>query len=236
MLESKEKQAGRLSFAEVFGGRKGDGGGNALTAGSKNSRCLFLIPASAFARVVLLRLRSAFADLTFRLLLSCACAARQQPTSVPPLDRVRQAAGGDAAKAAVLLYVVITGSSRSCRAASAITIRCRRPSQRLRALNRFSKSLRFFEKRALRRAVLPHCGRHSPALHFEGSGSRACALPAPSTSAIRALELRPASCRRHKPPSADFFRFFYFPTFPISYKPPKIKGFQWHRYALSSSK
>ena len=44
--------------------------------------------------------------------------------------------------------------------------RCRRPSQRLRALNRFSKSLRFFEKRALRRAVLPHCGRHSPTLHF----------------------------------------------------------------------
>ncbi|WP_419644327.1 hypothetical protein, partial [Victivallis vadensis] len=67
-------------------------------------------------------LRSAFADLTFRLLLSCACAARQQPTSVPPLDRVRQAAGGDAAKAAVLLYVVTTGNSRSCKAASAITI------------------------------------------------------------------------------------------------------------------
>ena len=41
-------------------------GGNALTAGNKNSRRLFLIPASAFARKVLLRLRSAFADLTFR--------------------------------------------------------------------------------------------------------------------------------------------------------------------------
>ena len=50
-----------------------------------------------------MRLRSAFADLAFRLLLSCACAARQQPPSVPPLDRVRQAAGGDAAEAAVIL-------------------------------------------------------------------------------------------------------------------------------------
>ena len=41
-------------------------GGNALTAGNKNSRRLFLIPASAFAREVLLRLQSASADLTFR--------------------------------------------------------------------------------------------------------------------------------------------------------------------------
>ncbi|WP_133245133.1 hypothetical protein [Victivallis vadensis] len=89
--------------ASLFGSRKGDGGGNALTAGNKNSRCLFLIPASAFARVVSLRLRSAFADLAFRLLLSCAGAARQQPTSVPPLDRVPVARGGDAAKAAVIL-------------------------------------------------------------------------------------------------------------------------------------
>ncbi|HJH03861.1 MAG TPA: hypothetical protein K8W19_07525 [Victivallis vadensis] len=90
----REKTAKLQNSASLFGGRKGDGGGNALTAGNKNSRCLFLIPASAFARVVSLRLRSAFADLAFRLLLSCACAARQQPTSVPPLDRVRQAAGG----------------------------------------------------------------------------------------------------------------------------------------------
>ncbi|WP_419645661.1 hypothetical protein, partial [Victivallis vadensis] len=36
--------------------------------------------------------------------------------------------------------------------------------------------------------VLSHCGRHPPALHFKGSGSRACALPPPSTSAVRALD------------------------------------------------
>ena len=77
---------------------------------------------------------------------------------------------------------------RSRMAASAITIRCRRPSQRLRALNRFSKSLRFFEKRALRRAVLPHRGRHSPALHFASLRPRACAGLRKVTSAVRALD------------------------------------------------
>ena len=87
----------------VFGGRKGDGGGNALTAGSKNSRCLFLIPASAFARVVQLRLRSAFADLAFRCAPGRTCAVLRTATSVPPLDRVPVARGGDAAKAAVIL-------------------------------------------------------------------------------------------------------------------------------------
>ena len=129
----REKTAKLQNSASLFGGRKGDGGGNALTAGNKNSRCLFLIPASAFARVVLLRLRSAFADLTFRKLreprLRAPCAFDQRSAAGPrpascrgrrrcaaalldflflgELDHVRQAAGGDGGFAACFLIFIL---------------------------------------------------------------------------------------------------------------------------------
>ena len=65
------------------------------------------------------------------------------------------------------LLQIAAGSSRSRMAASAITIRCRRPSQRLRALNRCSKiASRFLSSARSAGRYCSGCGPHSRTLHF----------------------------------------------------------------------
>ena len=79
-----------------------------LRASNRSSKNASLFEDRALCRAVLLRSRPAFADLTFPLSLAHACAGRRQATSVPPLDRVRQAACGDAAEATVLSYFIFS--------------------------------------------------------------------------------------------------------------------------------
>ena len=65
------------------------------------------------------------------------------------------------------LLQIAAGSSRSRMAASAITICCRRPSQRLRALNRCSKiASRFLSNARSAGRYCSGCGPHSRTLHF----------------------------------------------------------------------
>ena len=65
-----------------------------LRALNRFSKSLCSFENRALRRAVLFRLRSAFADLAFRCAPGRACAVLRTATSVPPLDRVRQAAGG----------------------------------------------------------------------------------------------------------------------------------------------
>ena len=74
-----------------------------LRALNRFSKSLCSFENRALRRAVLFRLRSAFADLAFRCAPGRTCAVLRTATSVPPLDRVPVARGGDAAKAAVIL-------------------------------------------------------------------------------------------------------------------------------------
>ena len=84
-----------------------------LRALNRFSKSLCSFENRALRRAVLFRLRSAFADLAFRCAPGRACAVLRTATSVPPLDRVRQAAGGDGGKPPVLFLFIFLRGKRS---------------------------------------------------------------------------------------------------------------------------